>query len=154
MISSKARRLGWVAIVISVVGMSLVAYFDTGGLETQGERIQRLSESFACPQCDGESVSESNAAVAATIRAFIADEVNSGQSDTEIRDDLVQAYTVRVLLNPPASGLSSLLWVLPVVAAAAGAVGFTALFDNRRTNQEVTDADRKLVASARTDRDR
>ena len=127
-----------------------VARFDNGGVETDGERVARLSESFACPECQWQSVSESNAAVAITIRQFIRNEVTKGSTDEEIRDQLVTSYTSRVLLNPPGEGFSSLIWILPVMVFVGGsaAVGWTV----RRSSdgsRDATDADRALVAQAR-----
>lgn len=148
--ASSWRRIAWVAVVVAAVALLAVAAFDQGGAETDAERITRLGDSFACPQCQGESVSESNAAVAAEIRDFIAAEVSRGATDTEIRDQLVAAYGVRVLLTPPADGLAALVWVLPVVVATGGAAVVAAVFARPRPERsEVSNADRELVEAAR-----
>ena len=119
--TARWRTVAWAGVVAAAVTLLAVATFSGGGVETDAERVQRLQESFACPECRGESVADSNAAVAATIRQFIAEEVAAGSSDLEIRNDLLRAYEARVLLNPPADGPGTLLWVLPVVIAVAGA---------------------------------
>lgn len=151
--SGRRLLIGWVAVFTAALGLLLVAAVDGGGLETDGERIQRLSDSFACPQCRGESVSESNAAVAATIRELIRDEVSKGTTDEEIRDTLIQGYGSRVLLNPPADGFSSLLWILPVVLVVGGAAGVTAMVSREgRAADGVSDIDRELVEAARRTR--
>jgi len=143
----------WVAVLTAATALLAVAAVDGGGIETDVERIGRLSDSFACPQCQGQSVAESNAAVAATIRQHIADQVAVGATDDEIRDELIQAYGVRVLLNPPASGFASLVWVLPVVLLAAGAAAIAAMLSRRpRGPDDVSAADRDLVERARAAR--
>ena len=148
--TSRRRLIAWVAVVATAIGLLVVATVDRGGVETDTERIQRLSDSFACPQCRGESVSESNAAVAATIRQFIADEVATGATDTEIRNELLQAYGARVLLTPPAEGIAALVWVLPVVVLAAGAAAVAAVFTGRPPTMRIaTEADRELVEQAK-----
>ncbi len=148
---ASGRAVRWPAIAAAIVGLLAFATFDSNEPETTSERIQRLHESFACPECDGQSVAESNAAVAAEIRSFISAEVAAGSSDIEIRDALIGAYNSDVLLNPPAEGFSALIWILPVVVAVLGVGGLVAVI--RRDgggSRSATDADAALVANART----
>ncbi len=145
------RRYLWVPIVVSAILLLAVATFDSSGPATDEERIQQLSASYACPVCAGQSVSESNAPVAATIRRFIANEVRAGATDTEIRDQLVASYDSKVLLTPPSDGISSLIWILPVVVLFGGTAALSlALTRKRGGSRDVTDEDEDLVAKART----
>lgn len=149
-LSPATRRVGWVAIVVAVLALLVVASIDRGGAETDTERIQRLTESFACPVCNGESVAESNSAAAATIREYIANEVTRGSTDAEIRDQLVVGYGGKVLRNPPADGVATLVWLLPVLAAVGGAAGVATMMGRRQAaGTTVSDADRELVRRAR-----
>ena len=147
--TSRHRAVSWAAVGVAALALLAVATFGGGGVETDAERIQRLQESYACPQCRGESVADSNAAVAATIRQFIADEVGRGATDAEIRNQLLQGYNTSVLLTPPADGLATLLWVLPVVLAVAGAAAVTAIATRGSVEASATEADRELVRQAR-----
>lgn len=149
--STRMRLLAWVAILATSLSLLVVAGVDDGGLETDADRIQRLADSYACPECRGQSVAESNAAVAATIRQFISDSVTEGATDVEIRDQLVAAYEARVLLNPPAEGFASLVWILPVVLVVIGAVGVgAAITGNRGSGRTASDEDRELVERAKS----
>lgn len=150
-----SRLVGWVAIIVAGLALLAVASLDGGGAETDSERIQRLSDSFACPQCRGESVSESNAAVAANIRQFIANEVADGSTDEDIRNDLLRTWGARVLLTPPAEGLAALLWILPVVLVVGGAAGLAMMIDRSRDAGDsagLSSADREMVRQARSTR--
>ena len=148
--SGRARLPAWIGLAVATIGLLAVAAVDTGGVETDAEKVQRLSQSYACPVCSGESVAESNAAVAATIRQFISDEVTAGTPEGQIRDELIQAYGAEVLLNPPAEGIATLVWVLPVVVAVLGSVVLAAALTRRRGGgREATAEDRELVARAR-----
>lgn len=149
---TKSRRfLAWIGLAVAAVGLLVVAAVDTGGLETDAERVQRLSDSYACPVCQGQSVADSNAAIAATIRQFISDEVTSGASDREIRDDLIADYQAEVLLNPPAEGITTLVWVLPVMVVVLGAMGVgAAITRNQGTNRGPSAEDRELLERARS----
>jgi cytochrome c-type biogenesis protein CcmH len=116
------KRFRWLLVAVAATGLLAVAAFEGSPNLSDGQRVQSLSERFACPVCDGQSVSESNAAVATTIREFIAVEVNNGSSNTEIRDALVQAYGTSVLLAPPSDGAAILVWILPLAVLVFGSV--------------------------------
>lgn len=147
---SGQRRLAWILLAVCAAALLLVASFGDSEPTTDPERVQALSESFACPECDGQSVAESNAAVAATIREFIRDEVAAGSSDDQIRDALLESYGTDVLLNPPAEGFSSLIWILPVMVMVLGTAGLVVVVRRKPTaSRSATDADAALVARAK-----
>lgn len=152
MISAHLRRSLWVAIFASAALLLAVAQLDRSGPTTSGERIQSLAESYACPECTGQSVAESNAAVAVTIRDFIRNEVNAGATDLEIRDALILAYGGDVLLTPPSDGIGSVIWILPVLVIVASCTGLGVVLTRQRgASRALTDDDQNLVAKARAD---
>ena len=57
----------------------------------------------------------SSAPTAVTVRATVRRLIDQGQSDQQIKDYLVARYGSAIVLDPPASGWSALVWVLPVV---------------------------------------
>lgn len=107
-----------------VIGLSLVLVFVASQpattAETDPERVQRLTESFACPECDGQSVAESNASVAANISRFIESEVAAGSTDQEIEDSLLASWGPSVLLAPSFDGVAVWVWTIPIAAAIVG----------------------------------
>lgn len=128
------RRAAW--ILTLVAGVALLAFGtarDTGPL-TQQERIDVITKRIACPTCDGESVFVSRAAAAQAIRAEVARQVGDGvQTDDEIVAYVADRFGGQVLLVPRGSGLEALIWVLPVVLAAALVGVLVVLF--RRGNE-------------------
>ena len=68
--------------------------------------------------CDGQNVLESNAPVAAAIRAQVDELVSEGRSDEEIRGWMARQYGKDVNANPPRTGIASLVWIAPVFVAA------------------------------------
>ena len=69
------------------------------------------------------------------------------QSDEQIRQAYIDKYGDSILLAPQDSGVSLLVWILPVVVVALGATGI--VFALRRNRDEphlhATDADERLV---------
>lgn len=149
-----SRPVLWLALAVLATLALAVAALDAPLEQTDAERIQRLTNSFACPECDGQSVSESNASVAAAIEDLIRIEVASGSTDNEIRDRLVLNYGTDVLLTPPSDGFSSLIWILPVLVLVFGGAGVAqSIRRSGAGSREATDADVALVEQARRGRD-
>jgi len=100
--------------------------------------------------CSGESVAESNAPASQEIRRQIAEQVQQGQTDEEIRSFYAAKYGQAILLTPSASGVNALVWILPIVAFAIGIAALVIVF--RRWSsmpaERATDEDREIVDSA------
>ena len=150
---SPLRRWGpWIAVFVVAVGVLSIATFGTLSAPTAQDRVSTISNSVKCPVCSGESVAASNAPASQEIRRQIAEQVQQGQTDEEIRayysSDTV--YGPDALLTPPADGVGGLVWVLPVVAIALAAVGLTLAFRRWAASgrRDATDEDRALVAEA------
>ncbi|MGY6501307.1 MAG: cytochrome c-type biogenesis protein [Acidimicrobiales bacterium] len=149
---TRRRRLltlSWGLLAVVVV-VTLAVSVVGSEPPTPAQRVRIISSQFACPQCDGQSVANSDAAIANQIEIVIAERVEAGQSDDQILSFLVNAYGRQYLLNPSASGAASLVWVLPVVAVvvAFGALGYAFWRWRPSDAPEVSDADRALVEQA------
>lgn len=118
------RWASWVVLLVVVVGALVVGVTDTGA-RTEEERIESIASSVRCPTCRGQSVADSDAIAAENVRREIARRVGEGESDDEIRDALAARFGDGIILTPSRSGITGLVWVLPVagfVVALAGLV--------------------------------
>ena len=112
------RAASWIAAVAVAAAAFVFGALDEGPPKTNADRVRDLAEDFACPVCAGQSVASSDVPVAREIRRQIAVWVDEGRSDAYIRDQLVIAYDVDIDYNPSGSGVTSLVWILPVLAGA------------------------------------
>ena len=105
--------------------------------------------------CDGQSVAESNAPVAKNIRISIAQWIDEGRSDEFIRAELRSLFGDDVDYTPSGEGISSLVWILPVVFGAGAITGLVVVFRRwkREGVLEASEADRALVEAARAAED-
>ena len=145
------RVIGWPLLAI-VLGVSLlIGVTGSRPPRTAEDRARGLSESVACPVCDGQSVAESDSEAAKGIRNVISTRISEGATDAQIRDELAGAYGEHILLTPGRTGVASLVWTLPVVALVAAVAGLALTFRRwrRAGGARATDADRELVAAAR-----
>ena len=95
--------------------------------ETAAQRSERLARGVRCPTCRDLSAAESDAAAAKAVKLAIRRDVDAGRSDSDIRARLAARYGRDIILTPDSSGVTGLVWVLPVAGAviAAGALVFT-----------------------------
>jgi cytochrome c-type biogenesis protein CcmH len=143
-------RRSWLwALVIGVgVGALVVASVDDGPARTNADRAYGIANDYACPVCDGQSVAESDVSIAREIRREIRSQVDEGRSDEQIRDFLVGSYP-DIDLNPAGTGITALVWIVPVAALVVGAAALAAAFRHWSVLGERADAeDTSLVAES------
>lgn len=147
------RRLAWVGALAIASGALLFGEFAERPPRTDTDRVYGLAQDFACPVCKGQSVAESDVPVAREIRREIGIWVDDGRTDEFIRDQLVGFYGEDIDYNPAASGVTSLVWILPVVAGAAATAGLVIVFRGWRMQANL-EAEAEDVALVETERAR
>lgn len=145
-----SRWAPWLAMAVVLLGCFAVGVARDEGPQTAQDRVAAIARTIKCPTCQGESVGDSNAASSRAIRADIAARVSAGESDDQIRAAYVASYGEEILLTPSGSGISALVWAIPVVVLALGLAGLVLVFLRWRDEPvaPVTDADRALVDEA------
>ncbi|SAK80647.1 Cytochrome c-type biogenesis protein CcmH precursor [Caballeronia glebae] len=86
------------------------------------ERARHLAEHFRCVVCQNQSLADSNADLAADLRARIREQVGQGASDEQIQAYMVRRYGDFVLYRPPVKPATWALWFGPFAVLAAGAI--------------------------------
>jgi cytochrome c-type biogenesis protein CcmH len=126
----------WMLMALITVSLLAVGTTRDKGPLTQGDRIDAITKRVACPTCDGESVFVSRASAAEAIRKQVAREVAAGEkTDTEIIGSIAQSFNAQILLVPRATGLDSLVWVLPIAVLVCAVAGLAMAFRKwRRQN--------------------
>ncbi len=100
----------------------------------QEAHARALQKEFRCLVCQGESIDESGAPLAADLRRLIREHIARGESDDQIRRYLVARYGAFILMKPPVEPDTYALWIAPfVVLLLAGGVGAWVVLRARRT---------------------
>lgn len=107
---------------------------DDPALETRAQAIDR---SLRCVVCQNESIAESDAVLAADLRAIVRERVAAGDSDDEVRSYLVARYGEFVLMKPPMGPETWLLWFGPLLVLLVGGGAVAAYLLRRRGQPEV-----------------
>ena len=76
-------------------------------------RARLLSAELRCLVCQNQSIDDSNAPLARDLRLLVRERLKSGDSDDAVRKFVVARYGEFVLLRPPFSTSTLLLWLGP-----------------------------------------
>lgn len=118
-----ARRLPRIAAIIGL----LLAWTGTAPAVEPGEmladpqleqRARALSAELRCLVCQNQSIDDSNAPLARDLRLLVRERLAAGDSDSAVRTFVVARYGEFVLLKPPLSARTVLLWMTPLVILA------------------------------------
>ena len=129
----------WVLLAAAAAALIVVGALRDRGASSNADRITAIARSLKCPVCAGESIDQSQAPVALTIREDIARLVAAGENDAAIRARIEQTYPGSQLV-PPAEGANLVLWVLPVVVVVLGLGGVALAFRRWRLQSDVAGA--------------
>jgi cytochrome c-type biogenesis protein CcmH len=86
-------------------------------------RAVALQKELRCVVCQGQSLNESNAPLAADLRALIRKHIVDGESDAQIENYLVARYGDFILMKPPLETDTFLLWFGPLIVLVMGGAG-------------------------------
>src|SRR6201996_5507819 len=85
-------------------------------------RARDLSRELRCMVCQNQSIDDSEAPLARDLRLLVRERIAAGDSDSQVIDFLVARYGEFVLLKPRLNSHTWLLWFLPPLALALGAL--------------------------------
>jgi cytochrome c-type biogenesis protein CcmH len=115
--SERSRNIASVAF-IAVMAVALILITSTRPATV--DRVEQIGTRIKCPVCQGESIANSPSQMAEDMMDLVAERVSAGVPDQEIVDELLGSYTGAVLLDPPASGATLVLWLTPLAVMVLG----------------------------------
>jgi cytochrome c-type biogenesis protein CcmH len=122
--------MGAVLVVALVVGTGVLH----SSPPTAAQRAASIDSDIRCPSCEDLSVATSSAPTAVTVRTTVRQLVGQGRTDQQIEQYLTARYGTSIVLDPPASGWSLLVWVLPLAGGAVAVAGLAVVLVRRRAS--------------------
>ena len=137
-------RMIWIGVVslsLVILGSSSLHADGSSDLAIE-KRMWVIAEDLDCPVCEGQSVRESNAALAVQMRNTIVTKLQAGHSKDQIMQFFADRYGPGVLRNPPREGLALAVWIGPLIAIGCGVVLLLGVFArSKQAGQAQNDAD-------------
>jgi cytochrome c-type biogenesis protein CcmH len=113
------RFAGW-GVAIAAIAVMVVGLLPKTAEADPEVRQQQLSQRIACPWCHGQSLAESENAVAQDLVVILREKIDAGWSDDQIYSFFADRYGDQVVLDPPWTGWGIALWSLPALALLVG----------------------------------
>jgi cytochrome c-type biogenesis protein CcmH len=85
-------------------------------------RARGISAGLRCLVCQNQSIDDSDAPLARDLRILVRERLKAGDSDTDVRNFIVDRYGDFVLLKPPFTLATALLWFMPLLLLAGAAL--------------------------------
>lgn len=99
--------------------------------KTEEARFHALAAELRCVMCQNQSLADSNALIALSLRHEVLELMQKGRTDAQIKEFLVARYGEFVLYKPRVEPSTWLLWLGPFVLLAIGAVVVIVLIRKR-----------------------
>jgi cytochrome c-type biogenesis protein CcmH len=102
-------------------------------------RARALSMELRCMVCQNQSIDDSEAPLAHDLRVLVRERLKAGDSGAEVIDYLVARYGEFVLLRPPLSWHTAILWGLPPAILLIGLATLVVVACRRGAAQHVAE---------------
>ncbi|MFV3127413.1 cytochrome c-type biogenesis protein [Niveispirillum sp. KHB5.9] len=99
-------------------------------------RAREISKELRCLVCQNQSIDDSNADLARDLRVLVRERLVKGDSNDQVLAYVHDRYGDFVLLRPPVTGYTALLWGGPFLLLALSALGTALYLRQRRRDVE------------------
>ena len=110
-------------IIAGVITIALAAVVVAGliqGDRSDEDRARSIGSRVKCPVCQGVAIADSPSETARAMMDVVEERITDGWSDDQIIDFFSERYTDSIVIDPPFSGNTLLVWLLPALAVVAG----------------------------------
>lgn len=137
-IKSIRGRMRLLSLLLGLIlSWGVLATIDTYRFSSveQEQQYRALTEQLRCPKCQNNSIADSNATIAADMRAKVYELMQQGYSKQQIVDYMVARYGNFVTYEPPVTAATIILWAGPLLFVLIGAA-IVVLRARRRVEKE------------------
>ena len=93
---------------------------------------QGLMVTLRCLVCQGQSIADSDAEMAADMRALVRQRIDAGEAPDSVRRWLVERYGDYVTYDPPFRAVTAALWLAPLLLLVIGGIIAARSFKRKR----------------------
>lgn len=83
-------------------------------------QAKALMETIRCVECQGQSIADSDATIAGSMRAVIRERIQAGETPDQIRGWMIERYGDYITYDPPLGAVTWPLWLTPIALLIGG----------------------------------
>ena len=142
---------GLFTLLFSLVAQANVEVYDFNSPE-QRLRFYNLTDELRCPKCQNQTIADSDAPIANDLRDEVHRMIQSGDSDDEIVNFMVNRYGDFVRYTPALTARTWVLWGGPVVLLLLGLFAVIMLVKRSRVIVEAKDSEQPEAGTQASDK--
>lgn len=107
------------ATIISAYSLAATDIFEFNNPQ-QEQQFHEISQQLRCPQCQNNSIADSNAQISVDMRNKVYELLQQGKDKQQIIDYMIERYGNFVSYNPPLNPATIILWSAPIILLLIG----------------------------------
>ena len=120
-------------ILLAILALPAAAQDPVG--QVTDDEVNEIAKELYCPICESTPLDVCATQACADWRQVIRTKLGEGQSETEIKAYFLDQYGPRALAEPPRSGVTLLVWILPVLFVLVAGIILLRYFRKTRPTQ-------------------
>ena len=92
------------------------------------QMAHEIFKQIRCVVCSGESINDSKADIAKSLRVLVREKISEGDTEKQIISQITQSYGDTVLMKPPVNKKTFILWIGPVIILLIGTIFLVIFF--------------------------
>jgi cytochrome c-type biogenesis protein CcmH len=118
-------RFGFFFVVLLLLAiLALPAAAQDSGDQVTDDEVNAIAKQLFCPICESTPLDVCATQACADWREVIRTKLGEGQTEDEIKGYFLEQYGARALAEPPRSGITLWVWIIPILVVTIGGIIF------------------------------
>ncbi len=136
-----------------IVCIAWTVFAGVAWAATLDDQTYAIARQLMCPVCSGQTVAESDSALAREMKAIIRQKLQSGETSDQILRYFVGQFGESVLAEPRLGGVSLILYAAPPIALIVGVAVATVFIRRWQRRSTLGERDPSAPSALRESRD-
>lgn len=124
--------LGLLCLLVAATSLAQEDIYSFSS-EDNRDAFDQLTQELRCPKCLNQNLADSDSEISKIMRDVIAEEIEAGQNEEDIKQMMVDRYSEFVLYDPPIKRETMILWVTPIIILILGIIAFVIIIVKRQS---------------------